>query len=390
MHKQYIKLINGRIFSPKGILKDHYLLVEDHKITEISNHNMEVPDALIIDAKDHYIAPGCIDLHLHGGGGHDFTEATPEAFYAIARAHAKQGMTSIYATLAASPKETFERAIRTCETVMVNPKDGARIMGLHLEGNYLNKKMCGGQDPNHLYPPDPNEYKELLASTGCIKRWSASPELEGAFEFGRYATRQGVLVSLAHTTADYSTVKEAYDAGFKHVTHFYNAMTGVHKVREFKHEGTIESIYLMDDMTVELVTDGIHVPIPILKLVHKIKGAGRIALVTDAMFAAAYSGSVEDIDARVIVEDGVGKLADRSALASSIATADRMIRTMLLAEIPLVEVMRMTSETPAKIMGIEDKKGTLEKGKDADIILFDKDINMKATFVEGKCVYSCL
>ncbi|MDR0749979.1 MAG: N-acetylglucosamine-6-phosphate deacetylase [Tannerellaceae bacterium] len=388
MKSKYKKLVNGLIITPSGILRNHSLIISGHTIAEITERAIEIDDCETIDARGNYIAPGCIDIHLHGGNGHDFTEATPEAFYAIAQAHARHGTTALYATLAAAPRTTFEQAIRTCEQVMADPKDGARIMGLHLEGNYLNKTMCGGQDPHCLYNPDPQEYRELITSTHCIKRWSASPELPGAMAFGRYATERGILVSLAHTVAGYPIVKAAFEAGYTHATHFYNAMTGVHKNREFKQEGTIESIYLMDDMTVELVADGIHVPPVILQLVYKFIGPKRIALVTDSMFAAAFSGPVEGIDSRIIVEDGVGKLADRSALASSIATSDRLIRTMVQkAGVTLTDAIRMGSETPARIMRIADKKGTLEKGKDADIILFDTDINVLTTIVEGKNVH---
>jgi N-acetylglucosamine-6-phosphate deacetylase len=385
MKSKYKKLVNGQIITPSGILQNHALIISGSTIAEITEKTIEIADCEVIDARGNYIAPGCIDIHLHGGNGHDFTEATPEAFYTIAEAHAGHGTTALYATLAAAPRTTFEQAIRTCEQVMPDPKDGARIMGLHLEGNYLNKAMCGGQNPDYLYNPDPQEYRELIASTHCIKRWSASPELPGAMAFGRYATERGILVSLAHTVAGYPIVKAAFEAGYTHATHFYNAMTGVHKEREFKREGTIESIYLTDDMTVELVGDGIHVPPVILQLVYKFKGPERIALVTDSMFAAAFEGSVEGIDSRIIVEDGVGKLADRSALASSIATSDRLIRTLTQkANVPLTDAIRMTSETPARIMHIAHKKGTLEKGKDADIILFDPDINILSTIVEGK------
>ncbi|MDR1161502.1 MAG: N-acetylglucosamine-6-phosphate deacetylase [Tannerellaceae bacterium] len=383
MRKRYKKIINGQIITPSGILRNHTLIIEDKRIAEITTSDWELAGCETIDARGNYLAPGCIDIHLHGGNGHDFTEATPEAFYAIAKAHARHGTTALYATLAAAPRSTFERAIRTCEQVMTDPKDGARIMGLHLEGNYLNKAMCGGQDPRYLYNPDPQEYQELIASTHCIKRWSASPELPGAMAFGWYASERGILVSLAHTTGGYPVVQAASEVGYRHATHFYNAMTGVHKEREFKREGTIESVYLMEDMTVELIADGIHVPPAILVLVYRIKGPQRIALVTDAMFAAAFEGPVEAIDSRIIVEDGVGKLADRSALASSIATSDKLIRTMTSLGIPLTDAIRMSSETPARIMHIADKKGTLEKGKDADIILFDKDINVLTTIVEG-------
>ena len=236
------------------------------------------------------------------------------------------------------------------------------------------------------YPPDPQEYKELLNSTQCIKRWSAAPELDGALVFGKYASAHGVLVSLAHTTADYLQVKKAYEAGFTHATHFYNAMTSVHKDREYKHEGTVEGIYLMKDMTVEVVADGIHVPPAILKLVYQIKGVERTSLITDAMAAATCDNGTEHFpDSRVIIEEGVCKLADRSAIAGSIATGIRLIRTLVeKAEIPLHDAVRMASESPARLMGILDRKGTLEKGKDADIIIFNNDIEIQETFIEGK------
>lgn len=390
MKNSSTQIINGRILCGEEIVDDSSLLFAEGKIVDIISNNDVIEGADIIDAKGNYVAPGCIDLHVHGGGGHDFMEATPEAFYAITEAHAKHGTTSIYPTLAAASRQTIDQAIQTCESIMHTPRQGARILGLHLEGNYLNMLMKGGQDSDYIYPPDPHEYTEILKHA-CVKRWSASPELVGAFAFGRYATSKGVLVSLAHTTADYLLVKEAFKAGYTHATHFYNAMTGVHKMREFKHEGTIESIYLMDEMTVELVADGIHVPPAILQLVHKIKGVERTALVTDAMRAAACTKATEAFDKRVVIEDGVCKLSDRSALAGSLATADRLIRTMVeQAGVSLVDAVRMASETPARIMHIADRKGTLAKGMDADIILFDSQIKIHSTIVEGNTVYAHL
>lgn len=374
MKNTYTKLLNGPILTPEGILRDAHLLFSEGKIVEISRRNTEIDGAQIIDARGHYIAPGCIDIHVHGGGGHDFTEATPEAFYAAATAHARYGTTAIYPTLAASPREVFDRATSACETIMNAPRTGARILGLHLEGNYLNPLMRGAQDPAFLYPPRPEEYAGMLERSRCIKRWSAAPELEGALDFGRYATRRGVLVSIAHTAAGYPQLKAALEAGYRHVTHFYNAMTGVHRAGGFKREGTIESVYLMkDELTVEVVADGVHVPPAILQLVFQLMGAGRVALVTDAMLPAACPETGLIYGGRVIVEDGVCKLADRSAIAGSIATMNRTIRTMTQqAGVPLPEAVRMASQTPAEIMHIDDRKGSLAPGKDADIILFDR------------------
>ncbi|MEG1403543.1 N-acetylglucosamine-6-phosphate deacetylase [Bacteroides sp.] len=381
------QITNGQVLTPAGWLKDASVLIKEGKIAEISAHNQKIDNAIRIDAEGQYVVPGCIDMHIHGGGGRDFMEATPEAFEAIIEAHAQHGTTALLATLAVSSPDTIHRAIEVCESMQNSSQKGARILGLHLEGNYLNKTMKGAQPPEYISNPDPDEYKALLASTSCIKRWSASPELPGALAFGQYVSSRGVLVALAHTVATYPEVKEAYEAGFTHATHFYNAMTGMHKEGIYKREGTVESIFLMDDMTVEVIADGIHVPEAILRLIYKIKGVERTVLVTDAMAAAACAAGTEIDDKRVIIEDGVCKLADRSALAGSIATADRLIRTMVQdAGIPLEDAIRMTSETPARILRIADRKGTLEVGKDADIVLYNKDLHVQKVFVEGRIV----
>ena len=191
---------------------------------------------------------------------------------------------------------------------------------------------------------------------------------------------------MAHTQAEFEEIRTAHDAGYTHATHFYNAMPGFHKRREYKYEGTVESIYLLDDMTVEVIADGIHVPPTILRLVYKIKGVERTCLVTDAMSCAADSNP-KAFDPRVIVEDGVCKLADHSALAGSIATTDRLIRTMVQkADVPLADAARMASETPARIMNVYDRKGSLQKGKDADIIIMDKDLQVQSVWATGKPV----
>ena len=260
------------------------------------------------------------------------------------------------------------------------------ILGLHIEGPYLNPKMAGSQYDGFLKTPDANEYMPLLEHTSCIKRWDISPELHGAHDFAKYTCSKGIMTAVTHTEAEYDEIKAAYAVGFSHAAHFYNAMPGFHKRREYKYEGTVESIYLIDDMTVEVVADGIHVPPTILRLVYKIKGVERTCLITDAL-ACAASDSKTAFDPRVIIEDGVCKLADRSALAGSVATMDRLIRTMVQnAEIPLADAVRMASETPARIMGVLDRKGTLERGKDADIIALDRDLNVRAVWAMGQLV----
>lgn len=238
--------------------------------------------------------------------------------------------------------------------------------------------------PGAIRMPDPDEYQYLVGAYRCIKRWDAAPELPGAAKFGRYLSHHGVIAGIAHTEAEYEDIRNAYESGYSHVTHFYNAMPGFHNVREYKHAGTVEAVYLMENMTVEIIADGIHVPAPIMQLVYRTKGLERTALITDAL-AVAASDSTQAFDPRVIIEDGVCKLADRSALAGSIATMDRLIRTAVkIAGIPLDDACRMASETPARITGIYDRKGTLQVGKDADIIIFDDDIRLSAVFAMGQ------
>lgn len=382
------KIINGRILTPQGWLKDGVLVMSEGKILEVSESDVEVAGAEVIDAGGRHVVPGGIELHCHGGGGRDFMEGTEEAFRVAINAHQKHGTTSIYPTLSSSTMPMIRTAVATTEKLMAEPY--SPVLGLHLEGHYFNMKMAGGQIPENIKDPDPKEYIPLLEETSCIKRWDAAPELPGATDFGRYITSKGVLASVGHTMAEFGDIRAAHDAGFSHATHFYNAMPGFHKRREYKYEGTVESIYLMDDMTVEVVADGIHVPPTILRLVHKIKGVERTCLITDALACAASDSQVA-FDPRVIIEDGVCKLADHSALAGSIATMDRLVRTMVLkAEIPLVDTIRMTSETPAKIMGIYDRKGSLEKGKDADVVIYDSTLHVCGVWSMGQLVEGTL
>lgn len=379
------QLINACILTPQGWLKEGSVLIKDGKILEVTNCNLAVTNAEVVDLKGMYILPGGIDLHAHGGGGHDFMEGTEEAFRTAVKAHMRHGTTAIFPTLGASSLSMMNEAAETCTRLM--RERNSPILGLHLEGPYLNPAMAGGQIPENIKTPDPEEYIPFAEKWTCIKRWDAAPEVPGAIPFGKYITDKGILASVAHTLAEFEDIRTAYKSGYTHATHFYNAMPGFHKRHEYKYEGTVESIYLLDDMTVEVIADGIHVPPTILRLIYKIKGVERTCLVTDAMAAAANNYHTT-FDPRVIIEDGVCKLADHSALAGSIATMDRLIRTMVQrADIPLADAARMASETPARIMGVSDRKGSLSKGKDADIIAMDSSLNVQGVWAMGQPVY---
>lgn len=377
LNTMFKQIINGRILTPQGWLEGGSVIVEDGKIAEVSNNNFAIEGAEIIDAKGCDIVPGGIEMHVHGGGGRDFMEGEEEAFRVAVDAHMQYGTTSIFPTLSSSTVPMIEKACETCTKLMAEPN--SPILGLHLEGPYFNPKQAGAQIPEWIKAPVKEEYEYLLEKWPCLKRWDEAPELEGSHEFIKCCCKHGVLPSIGHTRAKYDEVAAANELGMTHATHFYNAMPVVYKNREFKETGTVESIFALENMTVEMIADGIHVPPVMLRMIYQIKGVERTALITDALACAASKDDTA-FDPRVVLEDGVCKLADRSALAGSIATMDRLVRTCVQqAGIPMEDACRMISETPAKIMGVYDRKGSLEKDKDADIIFFDK--NQELTFV---------
>ena len=382
------QIVNGHILTPKGWLEGGSVIIEDNKIKAVSNIDLHIVDAEIIDAKGCYVVPGGIDLHTHGGGGRDFIEGSEDAFRAAVNAHMKHGTTTIYPTLSSSTIPSIEAACQVCQKLMA--EENSPVLGLHIEGSYINPKQAGAQNPVLIKAPLPDEYETLLNKYSCIKRWDVAPELQGSVEFITECRKHGVLTALTCTRATYEDVVAAHDAGLSHAAHFYNAMPVVYKEHEFKVPGTVESVYALQDMTVEVIADGIHVPPVMLNVVYQIKGVEKTALITDSLAYAASEGNVSS-EPSVILEDGVCKLADHSALAGSIATMDVLIRTCIhRAEIPMVDVFRMVSETPAKIMGIFDRKGSIEEGKDADIMMFDDDIDLTYVMQMGNEVTNVL
>lgn len=382
------QIVNGRILTPKGWLEGGSVIIEHNKIKAVSNIDLHIVDAEIIDAKGCYVVPGGIDLHTHGGGGRDFIEGSEDAFRAAVNAHMKHGTTTIYPTLSSSTIPSIEAACQVCQKLMA--EENSPVLGLHIEGSYINPKQAGAQNPVLIKAPLPDEYETLLNKYSCIKRWDVAPELQGSVEFITECRKHGVLTALTCTRATYEDVVAAHDAGLSHAAHFYNAMPVVYKEHEFKVPGTVESVYALQDMTVEVIADGIHVPPVMLNVVYQIKGVEKTALITDSLAYAASEGNVSS-EPSVILEDGVCKLADHSALAGSIATMDVLIRTCIhRAEIPMVDVFRMVSETPAKIMGIFDRKGSIEEGKDADIMMFDDDIDLTYVMQMGNEVTNVL
>jgi N-acetylglucosamine-6-phosphate deacetylase len=390
------KIFNGKILTPHRIISGGCVIIENGIIREVSEKNIEIAGATEIDARGKYIAPGFIDLHIHGGGGADFMDGTEEAFLTIAEIHARYGTTAMVPTTLTSEKEDLLKTLDLYETANKNNTKGAQFLGMHLEGPYFAMSQRGAQDPRYIRDPDPAEYQEVLAHSSSITRWSAAPELKGAIEFAKYLKSKGVLAALAHTDAIYEEVLEGFENGYTLATHLYSGMSGVTRKNAFRYAGVIESAFIIDAMDVEIIADGIHLPAPLLKLIMKIKGADRIALITDAMRAAGMPEGDSVLGPlktglKVIVEDGVAKLPDRSSFAGSVATADRLVRNMIqMADVSLLDAVKMISLTPARIMKVDNRKGSLVAGKDADIVIFDENINIEKTIINGRVIYDAL
>lgn len=388
-----LKIINGRVVTPQRIIPDGTVLVMGKTIVEICQGDIDVPDAIVLDASGAYVSPGFIDIHVHGGGGHDFMDGTEEAFLQIARTHARYGTTALVPTTLTSSRDELFDTLAVYERARQRNTTGARFLGLHLEGPYFAMSQRGAQDPRYIRDPDPAEYREVLDRSSAVARWSAAPERPGALAFGDYLRSKGVLAAIAHTDAVYEEVVAAVQHGYSLATHLYSGMSGVTRRNGFRYAGVVESAYLLDALDVELIADGVHLPAPLLRLAYNIKGPDQCVLITDAMRAAGMPpgssvlGSLHN-GLQVIVEDGVAKLPDRQAFAGSVATADRLLRTMMtLAEVPFIDAIRMISSTPARIMGVADRKGELRAGYDADLIFLDAAFTVQLTMVEGQIVF---
>ena len=351
-------------------------------------------------------APGFIDIHLHGGGGHDFMEPDPSSILKAARAHLEHGTTSILPTSCTSTNESLFRMFDAYRSALAMPQDGARLMGIHLEGPYLSPVMKGAmlEELLTIYN-SPSLQRDLRAAhriegmllhllvsgADLISRWTVAPERAGALSFGDLLANRGIVVSAGHTTASPALMREAASHGFTLATHLYNAMTAMHKEGIFRLSGAAEGALSSDAFDVEVVADGIHQPLEILNIAWRVKGSGKMCLITDA---TAIAGAPVPSDGKsilaereVLIEDGVAKLADRSAIAGSIATGDVLLRKGAEAGIPLPEVVRMLTATPARIAHLSDV-GVIREGALADIVFFDDSLSVKRVVKGGRTVFT--
>jgi N-acetylglucosamine-6-phosphate deacetylase len=385
---------NGKVITPFRVIETGSVVVEDRTIIDIVEG--ELPRCndtdRVIDAGHRYVAPGFIDMHTHGAGNAEVMDGTAKAIRTMCGTHARYGTTSIVPTTPAASWEDIYRAVDAIREAQPD-SGGAQILGVHLEGPYCSSAEKGAQNPSFIKNPDPEEYLKILDYWDGIRIMSVAPELDGGMELGRELRNRGIVASIAHSNANYQQVVQALENGYTHITHFYSGCSMTHRENAYRIAGVVESGYLLDELSVEIIADGRHLPASLLKLIYKIKGAASTALVTDSTkFAGVPEEELKDIRTRdgmeIIYEDEVIKLKDRSCFAGSVATTNRLVRNMVqMAAVSLQQAVEMASYTPAKILGIDRHKGSLSVGKDADILLFDKNIDIALTMVQGRVVF---
>lgn len=384
--------INAKIILPNSIIENGFLIEKGGKIAEFGDmKNFTECGESVINCEGLYLSPGFIDIHTHGGGGFDFMDGTTEAMVGASRAHLKHGTTSLLPTTLTSSDEDLFLTIENFKKAQKVTENMPNLLGLHLEGPYFNLEQKGAQDERYIINPKSEHYNKIMKKAdGAILRWSLAPELEGAMEMANALSKQNVMVSIAHSNATYKQVEEAVKNGFSHITHLYSAMSTISRKDGYRVLGIIESAYIFDELTVEIIADGAHLPKELLKLIVKCKDNDKICLVTDSMRGAdmpdgaSILGGIKDGQA-VILEDGIAKMPDRSCFAGSVATADRLIRVMTKeAGLSLEGAVAMLSLNPARFINYDKKKGSIDLGKDADLILFDDGINIKNVFVCGR------
>ena len=386
------KIINGKVITPYRMLTDVAVLIEDGLIKDISTEALTENTDITIDAGGKYVSPGFIDIHTHGAGGHDFMDGDPEVFKLIASTHAQYGTTMLFPTLTSSRFDVLKKSISNYDKLDFSEINEARMPGLHLEGPYFSMEQRGAQDPRYVRPPGKDEYMEILGMTDSIARWSLAPELPGTTEFALELKKHGILPAIGHSNATYEEMLSAYERGFELVTHLYSGCSIMRRINAYRVAGVVESAFLIDGMYVEIISDGHHLPVSLLKLIVQNKGISKIALITDSVRAAG-DPSMETIvgdketGIKAIVEDGVAKLPDRTAFAGSVATTDRCIKTLVKAGVNIVNTVEMMTATPAKIMNIYDKAGSLSPGKYADIVFFDENYDVKLTMIDGRVLF---
>jgi N-acetylglucosamine-6-phosphate deacetylase len=387
---------NGTVLLPDRALEGSSVLIDGPRIARVLGGGAEASGAETVDLEGGYLAPGLIDLHVHGGDGADFMDGTPEAFETVCRAHARHGTTGLLATTTAARHHQHLAFLRTCRAMKERPTRGAAVLGAHFYGPYFGAEARGCHPAAPVRPPAEAEYAEYLAFADCIVTATVAPELPGAEAFVRACRAAGVRCNAGHSHATFAQVEQAIRWGVRHVDHLFCAMSDRARLRQTHtypmRGGLLEATLFFDELTTEVIADGKHLAPELLRLAYKVKGPDRLALVTDANRAldmpdGEYLFGPLDGGEPIVRRDGVGLMADGQALASGVVGLDHAVRTFREATgAPLHEVVRMASLTPARIAGLDAERGSVALGKIADLVVFSAGLEVRRVYVAGQRV----
>ncbi len=384
-------LTNGSIVLPDELVTDSALVIADQRVVGLQAHATLPSDLPQMDVGGRLIAPGLIDIHIHGAQGHTFNEPTTEAFATITETTARNGITSLLATTATDDIENLLNCLAFTRRWMESAQRGSQILGAHVEGPYFNLRQAGAQDPAHIRNPDDGTPALLLAHHEIMRIMTYAPELPGALELTKQLVAQGIVAAAGHSNAREAEVVPLLDAGISHMIHLWSAQSTITREGPWRILGLLEVSLTDERLTGEIIADGKHLPPRLMKLAYQCLGPDRLCAISDATSGA---GLLEGARFRMggmeyEVHDGVGMLFDRSAFAGSTTLLNAML-PILIQEvgIPLVEAVRMASLTPARVIGVDGRKGSLTAGKDADIAIFNADFTAWEVFIGGQPLLS--
>ncbi|MCB9419954.1 MAG: N-acetylglucosamine-6-phosphate deacetylase [Ardenticatenaceae bacterium] len=385
--KNRFALVNGRIVLPDRVVMGKAVLIEGTIIAGIVEADLLGDDVARVDVNGRVITPGLIDIHTHGALGHTFNEPTAEAFGAITAENARRGVTALLATTATAPIPDLAASLAFARQWMQEDHNGAQLLGVHVEGPYFNVAQAGAQDPANVRNPDDCSVDQLLAYHDVIRQFTYAPELPGAVELTKRLVELGIVAAAGHSSAKEEEVAAAIDTGLHHIIHIWSAQSTTVREGPWRKPGLLEVSLVYDNLTVEMIADNKHLPSTLMKLAYKCIGPDRLCIISDATSGAGLPdgsrfrmGGLE-----YEVDDGVGMMLDRSSFAGSSTLLNEMIPILIeRVGVPLPEAVRMASLTPARVIGVADRKGSLEAGKDADIAIFNDDFTAWRVLINGR------
>ncbi len=389
---RYTKIINGILVTPLSEIRDGVVVIEGERIITAGRRGTveEPAEATVIDAGGGYIIPGMIDIHVNGALGADVTKVEEDTFAVMNDFFVKHGTTAYLGTAITSADKDFINVLEHAKRHIVKgTPSGAELLGIHMEGPYLSVAQCGAHPQAFLKTPKREHWRQFLAWDDVLKMMTVAPELEGAEALVRGLRDHGVIASAGHTDGTYREIIGAVDAGITHSTHFFCNMSHFRRDNLKRVAGVVETLLADDRVSAGLIADGWHVGPQLMRLLVGVKGVDKVCLVTDAMPAVGLPDGLHRIgDVEAVVENGIARLPDGSAYAGSVATMDICLRNSVKQiGLALNDAVRMATLTPAEIIGAGDRLGSIEKGKDADIAILDKALNVRKTISKGRMVY---